>query len=309
MPYLCTTWSGPGGSPFLLQAGEPPWWGALFGLPSLRIRGFYLALATIGAYFIIIWVLMHGGTLTGGINGLPVSSPNFFGIDIKTQREFFYLIMGFSIIMVFFAKNIVRGRLGRAFIAIRDNDVAAEFIGINIFGYKLVAFAISSAYAGISGSLLATYWAYISFEQFPFMDNIWYVSFIIVGGMGSIAGTIFWCGFYETDQQRSDVDRTDHREGHPFSSGLSCLSFDDDCIWSDHHPFFDIRTSGFVPSLGSDKIFVSDLALYVLMNYKKSVIVTNRYQVLEEKRILKMQSNSRTTERRRLVRKSLKEQS
>jgi branched-chain amino acid transport system permease protein len=165
--------------------------GVLFGLPSLRIKGFYIAMATLGAYFIIIWLLMHGGTVTGGIYGLPVPSPNFFGIEIRSQTQFYYFIMGFSILMVFFAKNIVRGRLGRAFIAIRDNDVAAEFMGINIFRYKLIAFAISSAFAGVAGSLQASYWGYINVEQFPFTDNILYIAYIIVGGMGSIAGTIF----------------------------------------------------------------------------------------------------------------------
>jgi branched-chain amino acid transport system permease protein len=165
--------------------------GTLFGLPSLRIKGFYIAMATLGAYFIIIWVLMHGDILTGGIHGLPVPNPEFFGIDIRTQKEFFYLIMAFCILMVFLAKNIVRGRLGRAFIAIRDNDIAAEFMGINPFYYKLIAFAICSAFAGVAGSLFACYWGYINIEQFPFMDNIWFLSYIIVGGMGSIAGTIF----------------------------------------------------------------------------------------------------------------------
>jgi branched-chain amino acid transport system permease protein len=181
-----------------------PWWstlpfaglgtaivGILFGLPSLRIKGFYFAMSTLGAYFIINWVLMHGGTLTGGINGLPVSNPKLFGIDVLSQRQFYYLIMSFTIIGVFFAKNAVRGRLGRAFIAIRDNELVAEFMGINTFYYKLIAFAICSAYAGIAGCLLATYFGSITFEQFPFMDNVWYIGYVIVGGMGSIAGTIF----------------------------------------------------------------------------------------------------------------------
>jgi branched-chain amino acid transport system permease protein len=165
--------------------------GVLFGLPALRIKGFYFAMSTVGAYFIIIWVLMHGGTVTGGINGLPVSNINFFGINIFSQRQFYYLIISFTIVAVFFAKNIVRGRLGRAFIAIRDNDVVADFMGINTFYYKLIAFAICSAYAGIAGSLLAIYFGSVTFEQFLFIDNIWYLGYIIVGGMGSIAGTIF----------------------------------------------------------------------------------------------------------------------
>ena len=165
--------------------------GLIFGLPSLRIKGFYIAVTTLAAFFIIMFMIKHGGDLTGGINGLTVGAINIFGIAIDDERKFFFLIMGFLVLMTFFAKNIVRGKVGRAFIAVRDNDIAAEMMGINIFKYKLIAFCVCSAFAGVAGSLFAAYYGSVSTGQFTFGECIWYIGFIIVGGMGSITGTFF----------------------------------------------------------------------------------------------------------------------
>ena len=165
--------------------------GLLFGLPSLRIKGFYIAMVTLAAYFIIEFIIIHGGTVTGGINGLPTGSVNVGSYTISSQRDFYFLICGFVIIMVMIAKNLMRGRIGRAFVAIRDNDLAAELMGVNIYMYKLLAFGICSAFAGTAGALYAIYMGYITYGQFPFIDNVWYLGDIIVGGMGSIVGTMF----------------------------------------------------------------------------------------------------------------------
>jgi branched-chain amino acid transport system permease protein len=165
--------------------------GLIFGLPSLRIKGFYIAVTTLAAFYIIMFIILRGGNVTGGIYGLKVGSINFFGIPIDDEKKFFFLIAGFLVVMTFFAKNIVRGRVGRAFIAVRDNDLAAELMGIDIFKYKLIAFAVCSAYAGVAGSLFAAYYSYVSVDQFTFRESIWYIGFIIVGGMGSITGTFF----------------------------------------------------------------------------------------------------------------------
>ncbi|MBU2550254.1 MAG: branched-chain amino acid ABC transporter permease [Proteobacteria bacterium] len=165
--------------------------GLFFGLPSLRIKGFYIAMSTLASYFIISWLLMHGGAITGSINGLPVDVPRIGAYEIVSQRQFYYLIAGFLILSLFVAKSIARGRLGRVFIAIRDDDMAAEVMGINVFAYKLIAFALCSAYAGLAGSLFATYWGFITFNHFPFFENIMYLGYVIIGGMGSIVGSIF----------------------------------------------------------------------------------------------------------------------
>jgi len=165
--------------------------GLIFGLPSLRIKGFYIAVTTLAAFFVIMFVLKHGGAITGGVNGLTVGTVSIGGIVFDDERKFFFLIMGFLVLMTFFAKNIVRGKIGRAFIAVRDNDLAAELMGMNIFKYKLIAFCVCSAYAGVAGSLFAAYFGSVSPGQFTFGESIWYIGFIIVGGMGSITGTFF----------------------------------------------------------------------------------------------------------------------
>jgi len=165
--------------------------GSLFGLPALRIKGFYIAMSTLASYFILSWVLLHGGDLTGSINGLPIDAPTIGSYEIISQNQFYYLIAGFLILAVYIGKSIARGRLGRVFVAIRDDDMAAEVMGINVFKYKLIAFAISSAYAGIAGSIFATYWGFVSINHFPFIENIMYLGYVIIGGMGSIVGSIF----------------------------------------------------------------------------------------------------------------------
>jgi len=165
--------------------------GLIFGLPALRIKGFYLALSTMAAHFIVIWLILHGGTVTGAQDGLPVPAIDFGPLSIINEQNFFYLIIGIMVITTFAAKNLVRMRLGRAFIAIRDNDIAAEFMGINVFYYKMVAFVIASAYAGLAGALYAPYFGIISTGHFAFIESLWYLGFLIVGGLGSITGVYF----------------------------------------------------------------------------------------------------------------------
>jgi branched-chain amino acid transport system permease protein len=172
--------------------------GLLFGLPSLRVKGFYIAMVSLAAYFLLEWVFIHGGNFTGGINGLSVGKAMIFGFSLKSQRDFYFLIIGLVIIMVMISKNLMRGRIGRALIAIRDNDLAGELMGINVYRYKLLAFAICSAFAGIAGSIFALYMGYTHFGQFPFSDNIWYLGYVIVGGIGSTVGSIFGVVFLKS---------------------------------------------------------------------------------------------------------------
>jgi branched-chain amino acid transport system permease protein len=165
--------------------------GLIFGLPSLRIKGFYIAITTMAALIIVLFLISRGGALTGGTNGLQVSNVQIGDFVFDNEQKFFYLIMFFVVLAVFFAKNLVRGRVGRAFIAIRDNDLAAELMGINIFKYKLIAFIACSAYAGLAGSLFAAYYGYVGADQFTFAESIWYIGYLIVGGLGSVTGAIF----------------------------------------------------------------------------------------------------------------------
>jgi branched-chain amino acid transport system permease protein len=165
--------------------------GLIFGLPSLRIKGFYLIMATIAAHFIIIWLILQLFGITGGADGLAVPRPEIGGFVFKSKASYFYLVMVIACLATFLAKNLVRTRAGRAFIAIRDNDLAAEVMGVNLWAYKLLAFFIGCVFAGVAGSLLVHYISFASVDQFPFMNSVWYLGMLIVGGMGSTAGAIF----------------------------------------------------------------------------------------------------------------------
>ncbi len=165
--------------------------GMIFGTPSLRVKGFYLAISTLAAQFIILWVISHWNSITGGFMGMAVAPASLFGHVLRSQVNKFYLILMVAIVAVFFAKNLARTRTGRAFVAIRDNDLAAQVMGINLFRYKLLAFFIGCFYAGIAGALFAHWAGFISPESFPFTNSILYVGMIIIGGLGTAVGPIF----------------------------------------------------------------------------------------------------------------------
>jgi branched-chain amino acid transport system permease protein len=165
--------------------------GILFGLPSLRIKGFYLALATLAAHYIIIWSFEHGGSLTGNIYGLSVPYADIAGFEMDSDRKFYLFAFFLFLITSYIAKNLEKSKIGRAFIAVRDNDLAAEVMGINVFKQKLLAFFIGSFYAGIAGSLWAHYMLRINPVDFGLMFSIWYLGFLVVGGLGKSLGPIF----------------------------------------------------------------------------------------------------------------------
>jgi branched-chain amino acid transport system permease protein len=165
--------------------------GLIFGLPSLKIKGFYLIMATIAAHFIIIWTIIQLRGTTGGTDGLSLPSPAIGSLRLSSKTNYFYLVMIITCLATLLAKNIVRTRAGRAFIAIRDNDLAAEVMGISLWNYKLQAFFIGCVYAGVAGALLIQYFSFASTDQFPFFDSVWYLGMLIVGGMGSTTGAIF----------------------------------------------------------------------------------------------------------------------
>ena len=165
--------------------------GLIFGLPSLKIKGFYLIMATLAAQFIIVFLILQLYSLTNGADGFTVSRVRIIGIKLGSKSSWFYLIMIFACLATYTAQNIIRTKSGRAFVAIRDNDLAAEVMGINLWSYKLQAFFIGCVYAGFAGALLVHYYGFASHEMFPFMDSVWYLGMLIVGGMGSTLGAIF----------------------------------------------------------------------------------------------------------------------
>jgi branched-chain amino acid transport system permease protein len=170
--------------------------GAVVGIPSLRIKGIYLAIATLAAQLIIEWTINHVPAISGGVQAsIQVPRPSFFGVQLKSQTQLYLFLMGFAVLAIVGTSNLVRSRIGRAFIAVRDQDIAAEIIGISTFRYKLIAFAISSFYAGVTGVLYTYYLGIANYEQFQLTVSIDYLAMIIIGGLGSILGSIFGAAF------------------------------------------------------------------------------------------------------------------
>ncbi|HEY5826977.1 MAG: branched-chain amino acid ABC transporter permease [Hyphomicrobiaceae bacterium] len=165
--------------------------GAIVGIPSLRIKGLYLAIATLAGQLIIEWIINHTPAISGGAQAsIEVPRPTVWGHQLKTQGQLYYFLLFFAVLATVATLNIVRSRIGRAFVAIRDQDIAAEIIGINIFRYKLLSFAISSFYAGVCGVLYTYYFGIANYEAFQIGVSIDYLAMIIIGGLGSVLGTI-----------------------------------------------------------------------------------------------------------------------
>ncbi len=164
--------------------------GIIVGLPSVRLKGFYLALSTIAFQFIVYWVIFKADVITKGGYGLAIPAVKIFGITFDTRVKVAYLCIVFVVILTYFAKNIARTRTGRAFVAVRDNDLAAEVMGIALTKTKLTAFLISSIYAGIAGALYALYFRWLMPDLFTLTQSVWYLAMVIVGGMGSVVGSI-----------------------------------------------------------------------------------------------------------------------
>jgi branched-chain amino acid transport system permease protein len=170
--------------------------GAIVGIPSLRIKGLYLAIATLAGQLIIEWTINHVTFISGGVQAsIDVARPRLGPVVLDTQRDLYYFLLVFVVLAIVGSMNLMRTRIGRAFIAIRDHDIAAEIIGINIFRYKVLAFAISSFYAGVTGVLYTYYLGIANYEQFQIGVSIDYLAMIIIGGLGSVLGSIFGAAF------------------------------------------------------------------------------------------------------------------
>jgi len=165
--------------------------GMVFGIPSVRLKHLYLCIATLAGQIILEYVFVQWESLTGGAAGISIPTASLFGLDLGSDRNFFFVVFVCFAVMTWMAVNLIRTRYGRAFIAIRDNDQAAEGMGIPIFLYKLLSFAISSFYAGFAGALFAYYMMSITPEPFSLWLSIEYIAMIIIGGLGSIPGAVF----------------------------------------------------------------------------------------------------------------------
>jgi branched-chain amino acid transport system permease protein len=164
----------------------------IFGSVSLKVKGFYLAIATFASQYLIIWLITHPPlrSLTGGFDGMTAPPASLGTIIFDSYKSWFFVVIVITWLMIYFAKNIGRTRVGRAFIAVRDNDIAAHIMGINVLNYKLLAFFLSGMYAGIAGALFAPYMMRISPDNFNIDKSIWYVGMLLIGGHSSVAGSI-----------------------------------------------------------------------------------------------------------------------
>jgi branched-chain amino acid transport system permease protein len=174
-----------------LAAGIVPALASLIvGAPSLRLKGLYLAITTLAFSFIINTVILEARTLTNGARGISVHRPDILGVSFDSDVAFTHLCLAFAILTLFATLNIRRSRVGRAFVAIRDNDTAARVMGINLHAYKLFAFVTSAFITGIAGALYGIYLSFVSVEGFPFLLSIEALAILIVGGLGSALGAV-----------------------------------------------------------------------------------------------------------------------
>ncbi|MHB2268030.1 branched-chain amino acid ABC transporter permease [Aliihoeflea sp. PC F10.4] len=165
--------------------------GFVFGLSAVRIKGFYLVLTTIAAQSIFHFLVLNlPQSWLGGSNGMSLNPAEFFGFVFDSDRSIYYLCLIITIGMVAGAYGIVRSRHGRAFIAVRDDDVASGMMGIPVVRTKAMAFLVGAFYAGVGGGLWAYYLRFVAVDQFTLFHSIWLIAMIIVGGIGSITGAL-----------------------------------------------------------------------------------------------------------------------
>jgi len=170
-------------------------WSVLFGLPSARVKGFYLILTTMAAQFVTVdFVIAQYVSKIGGRGqafSLPPGTIKIGPWVIDTNLKVYFMMVVLVILCVIGLANLLRSRAGRAWVAIRDNDISAEVMGINIVKYKLLAFFVAGFIGGIAGAFWISNIAAISYEHFPWFWSLWLVGVILIGGVGSIHGTIF----------------------------------------------------------------------------------------------------------------------
>jgi branched-chain amino acid transport system permease protein len=171
--------------------------GAVVGIPSLRIKGFYLAVTTLAVQYIVEWAMTHIRWIGGGVYAtIDVPDIAVLGEPIDTAPKKYLLCLAIVVALTVFAKNLVRTRVGRAWMAIRDRDVAAEIMGIGLLRYKMLAFVVSSFYAGIAGALLSfCFYQAANIEEYTLVISIRLLGMIIIGGMGSILGAYLGAAF------------------------------------------------------------------------------------------------------------------
>lgn len=181
LPYAV---AAPGGALLAMAIGTA------ITLPALRLSGIYLALSTLAFAMCSQWVLLHWNSVTFGAGGFPVPHLDLSPLPVGSDIGIYYLSWLVSFALVLFAWSLMRSRIGRSFVAVRDGEIAAQSLGIDLLRTKALAFAISGFYAGTAGALYAPLLGYVSPEGFDLFQMIIQKSMIVVGGMGSIVGSV-----------------------------------------------------------------------------------------------------------------------
>jgi branched-chain amino acid transport system permease protein len=169
--------------------------GLLVGLPAARLKGLYLAIATLASQFVLQDFFGRADWFTGGAAGASAGSYKILGLTLSGDRNYLYVVLAHLIIMYIFAANLMRTRDGRAMVAVRDHYLSAEIMGINLTYYRVLAFGISSFYAGVAGALMAHYTGFVSGEAFDLLLSVNFLAMIIIGGLGSVMGSLLGTAF------------------------------------------------------------------------------------------------------------------
>ncbi|MEX2126644.1 MAG: branched-chain amino acid ABC transporter permease [Xanthobacteraceae bacterium] len=169
--------------------------GIVFGLPSLRLRGLYLAVSTLALHFVVIYLGNEYETKRGFSTGVIIDPPTIGGFVISDPRIWYFILLAAATLTLLLCNNLLRSKTGRAFAAIRARETVAEALGIGIAGYKLLAFVISSSLTSVAGALFAYYRGFVSVEAFDLYVMIQYVAMVIVGGIGSLLGALLGAAF------------------------------------------------------------------------------------------------------------------
>jgi branched-chain amino acid transport system permease protein len=169
--------------------------GLIFGLPAARLKGLYLAIATLAAQYILQDFFSRADWFTGGTHGTIAEPFTLFGFAFDSDRTYFYVVLAYLIVCFVLVSNLMRTRDGRAFIALRDHYLSAEMMGVHLAKYRTLSFGISAFFAGIGGALYAHYLQFVSVEGFTILFSIQFLGMIIIGGLGSISGTLMGTAF------------------------------------------------------------------------------------------------------------------
>jgi branched-chain amino acid transport system permease protein len=169
--------------------------GIIVGLPALRLKGIYLAIATLAFNVIVEEIITRWHSLTGGNEGKHLKPVDLFGWKLESDAEFYYLCLALTVLCCIACINLLRSPTGRAFVAIRDSEISASCMGVNLAKYKTMAFAVSAALTGIGGALYGHKLAFISPEQFTLFQSIELITIVILGGIGFLHGAVLGAAF------------------------------------------------------------------------------------------------------------------